>query len=326
MKPDSPETGLVDHEVHAPKGWASSARICIIVLNWNGWRDTIRCLESLLASDQAAFRVVLIDNGSTDGSVERIEEWAATRIATVVYDRTQALAHGVESEEAKMAGLGRSLVIVANERNVGFGAGNNVGLSYALACGFDAMWVLNNDTTVDAECLTRMLRELERAPRVGAVGCVVYQMDHPHTVQLWGGAHVDMTLGIAPHVMNSSASHRLNMLSGVSVLLRADALREIGLFDENFFMYWEDSDLSFRLRSAGWALRVAPEARIWHRESSSLGGSTNVTRDHYYNESLRKLFGKYSWLPAVPICFGLLARRTRRVMAVLLSRRGERRG
>jgi GT2 family glycosyltransferase len=302
------------------------ARVAIILLNWNGWRDTVYCLESLLELEQATFRVVLVDNGSTDGSVERIEEWAAARIATAAYDRTQALAGGVESEEAKIEGLVRSVVLVSNEDNMGFGAGNNVGLSYALARGFDAMWVLNNDTAVDSGCLVKMMRALESGPHVGAVGCVVYQMVHPHIVQLWGGAHVDMVLGIAPHIVSSSASHRLNMLSGVSILLRADALREIGLFDEDFFMYWEDSDLSFRLRSAGWDLRVAPEARIWHQESSSLGGRTNATRDHYYSESMRKFFRKHSWLPAVPICLGLAARRTRRATAALLSRHGEQRG
>jgi len=299
-----------------------SARVAVILLNWNGWRDTIRCLESLVDSDQAAFRVVLIDNGSTDGSIERIQEWAATRIAIVAYNRTQAVAGGVESEETRVSMFPRSLVLVLNGDNVGFGAGNNVGLSYALARGFDAMWVLNNDTTVDSGCLASMLRAIEAEPRVGAAGCVVCEMDHPHTVQLWGGAHVDMVLGVAPHITSPSSSRSLNMLSGVSVLLRAAALREIGLFDENFFMYWEDSDLSFRLRSAGWDLRVAPDARIWHRESSSLGGRTNATRDYYYNESLRKFFVKHSWLPAVPICLGLAARETRRTIAAVHPRRG----
>jgi hypothetical protein len=133
-----------------------------------------------------------------------------------------------------------------------------------------------------------------------------------------------MALGIAPHIMSPSAGHRLNMLSGVSVLLRAAALREIGLFDEDFFMYWEDADLSFRLRSAGWALTVAPEGRIWHRESSSLGGRTNAARDHYYNESLEKFFRKHSWLPAVPICLGLTARRTKQVLSGILPKSGGR--
>jgi GT2 family glycosyltransferase len=299
------------------------SHIAVVLLNWNGWRDTIRCLESLLVSDQVAFRIVVVDNGSTDGSADQVREWAAVRIATTTYDRNQALAGGIESEEAKVAMFPRSLVLVLNGDNVGFGAGNNVGLSYALARGFDAVWVLNNDTTVDSGCLASMLRAIESGPHIGAAGCVTYQMDHPHTVQLWGGAHVDMVLGIALHIMSLSASHRLNMLSGVSVLLRADALREIGLFDENFFMYWEDADLSFRLRSAGWALRVAPEARIWHRESSSLGGRTNRDRDHYYNESLEKFFLKHSWLPAVPICLGLTARRAKRVLAAILPRTGE---
>lgn len=297
-----------------------SIRVAVILLNWNGWRDTIRCLESLLETDQTSFRIVLIDNGSTDGSTDQIREWAAARVVTVAYDRTQAVAGGLESEEAKMTDLGRSLVIVTNKSNLGFGAGNNVGLSYALARSFDAMWVLNNDTTVDSGCLAGMLRAIESGPHVGAVGCIVYQMDHPHVVQLWGGSHVDMVLGIAPHVMSPSASRRLNMMSGVSVLLRADALREIGLFDEAFFMYWEDADLGFRLRSAGWNLCVAPDARTWHRESSSLGGKANVTRDHYYNESLRKFFVKHSWLPAVPICLGLTARRVKRLLAAILPR------
>jgi GT2 family glycosyltransferase len=298
------------------------SHIAVILLNWNGWQDTIRCLESLLASDRAAFRIVVVDNASTDDSVEHIEEWAAAQIATVTYDRTQAVAGGVESKEVELAGFARSLTLVPNKDNNGFGAGNNVGLSYALTRGFDAMWVLNNDTVVDSGCLSSMLRALEGGPRIGAVGCVAYQMDHPHAVQLWGGARVDMVLGVAPHITSPCASRRLNMLSGVSVLLRTAALREVGLFDEDFFMYWEDADLSLRLQSAGWTLCVAPEGRIWHRESSSLGGRTTAARDHYYNESLRKFFVKHSWLPAIPICLGLTARKVKRLLAAFLPSGG----
>jgi GT2 family glycosyltransferase len=322
MKPTAPEEGTRYQETCVVDLRAGSPFVSVIILNWNGWQDTVRCLESLLASDQAAFRVVLIDNGSTDGSLEHIEKWAATRIATTAYGRSQAIVGGVEIEEARLAELPRSRVLIHNESNSGFGAGNNIGLSYALARGFDAMWVLNNDTVADVDCLSSMLRELHGGPHVGAVGCVVYQMDGSDAVQLWGGAHVDMTLGIAPHIMGPSAIHRLNMLSGVSVLLRAEALREVGVFDESFFMYWEDSDLSFRLRSAGWKLCVAADARIWHRESSSLGGKETATRDHYYNESLRAFFKKHSWLPIAPICLGLAARKTRRMLAAVQGMHG----
>lgn len=299
-------------------------RIAVVLLNWNGWQDTIRCLESLLDLEQTAFRIVVIDNGSTDGSADRIAEWAATRIIMAQYDRTQAPAGGLDSEEARLAVHPRALVLVLNKQNAGFGAGNNVGLSYALARGFDAIWVLNNDTVVDRGCLTRMLQTIESRQNVGAAGCVVYEMDHPNTVQLWGGARVDMVFGIAPHIKSLSAGRRLNMLSGVSVLLRADALREIGLFDETFFIYWEDADLSFRLLRADWALRVASEARIWHRESSSLGGTKSAARDRYYNESLKMFFQKHSWLPAVPICFGFTARRMKRALLGVLQKNGGR--
>ncbi len=289
--------------------------VCAIVLNWNGWQDTVRCLDSLLASDRSVFRIVLVDNGSTDGSLEHIQAWASTRVDSVTYDRVQATMGGTAAGESRLSEAQRSLVLIRNDTNAGFGAGNNIGLSYALAQGFDAMWVLNNDAIVDREALTCMLQVLQEGPRIGAVGSAVYQIDHRDVVQLWGGAHVDMILGIAPHIMHSKSERRLNMLSGVSMLLRADALREVGLFDESFFMYWEDSDLSFRLRAAGWKLRVAAEAKIWHSESSSFGGKRSTTRDNYYDESLRRFFYKHSKLPIVPICLGLMARRVRRLLA-----------
>ena len=138
--------------------------VYVILLNWNGWKDTIHCLESLFRSDYSDYRVIVCDNASTDGSMEKIKAWAegkvmpdeelndqlkplvfppvAKPIAYVEYNRAEAEAGGNGSEK------NTPLVLIQNGSNDGFSAGNNVGIRYALKKNADYIWLLNNDTVV----------------------------------------------------------------------------------------------------------------------------------------------------------------------------------
>lgn len=294
-------------------------RTVVVLVNWNNPGDTVRCLASLLESHVVQLRVVLVDNASTDDSVEQIARWAASCTPFLICSAADAITRIPEHRDSPQEEARPLLFIIQNDFNAGFAAGNNLGIRCALASGSDAIWVLNNDTVVDTGCLSAMLNELERDATVGAVGSVAFDMAHPTIVQLWGGSHVDMVLGVAPHIRRPTELRALNMLSGVSALFRASALRQVGLFDERFFLYWEDADLSFRLRSAGWRLAVAADARLWHHESASLGGTASATRDQYYNRSLRLFYAKHSWLPGVPTHLGLTARRVHRLWRRLRS-------
>ena len=223
--------------------------ITVIVLNWNGAADTLRCLASLKALAPPQPEVLVVDNHSSDDSVAQILQAHPT------------------------------LTVLQTGANLGFGGGCNVGIRHALIQGADYVWLLNNDTLVEADTLSAMARTMAQSSAIGAVGSVIYDMDEPTRVQVWGGGQVQRWLGRARPLR---APGEPAFISGASMLLRADALRQVGLFDaQRFFMYWEDTDLGFRLRARGWTLAVAPQSRVWHRLSASLGqGSAQL--DAYF--------------------------------------------
>lgn len=258
-------------------------QVAIILLNWHGWRDTLECLASLEKLDYPNHRVLVVDNASTDDSVERIQ---------AVYP---------------------DIPLIVNERNLGFGGGCNVGIRKSLEDGADYIWLLNNDTKAELHALTAMVEVAEADPKVGAVGSVLYYMDEPEKVQAWGGGYINFWLGVSRHHFVLAPENRLHYLTGASLLLRREALEQVGLFDEEFFMYWEDTDLGFRLRKGGWRLAVAEGSCIWHKESASLGKKSPLL-DQYFNASAVRFFRKHAPLPAFPILIGVGGRMVKRLI------------
>lgn len=255
------------------------SKVTVIVLNWNGWADTLQCLASLYSLSTPAPNILLIDNHSTDGSVERIKQ---------AYPE---------------------LEILVTSENLGFGGGCNVGIRVALARSSDYIWLINSDATVEPKTLAAMLHQAESNPQLGAVGSVIYEWGSTELIQLWGGGRFNPWLGRSEPLRSPG---ELAFVSGASMLLRSSALREIGMFDEQtFFMYWEDTDLGFRLRRHGWQLATAEESRVWHRGSGSLGQG-NPKIDEYFVCSAIRFFRRHTPLPILPtisLLASLLAKR-----------------
>ena len=242
--------------------------VYVVVLNWNGWQDTIACLVSLQQLNYADFNLLAVDNGSTDSSVAQIKR---------ALPEVELLQTGV---------------------NLGFGGGCNAGIKLAMSRGADYVWLINSDATVDPGALSAMVRVAEQNLAVGAVGSVLYEADQPDQRQLWGGGTVNLWLGRSKHRLLPGP---LDYISGASALLRCSALDEIGSFDQSiFFMYWEDTDLSFRLRHAGWLLAVAEDSRVWHKQSASLGKRSPVL-DEYFVQSAVRFFGRYAPMPVIAL-------------------------
>ncbi len=257
--------------------------VYVILLNWHGWRDTIACLDSLASLDYTNNHVLVVDNGSTNDSVTRI--------------------HAAHPD----------VVIIETGQNLGFSGGCNVGIRRALEEGADYIWLLNNDTTVDPQALSAMVAVAEADSGVGAVGSVLYYLDSPKDIQAWGGGRVCFWSGRTHHHLAPVSSARLHYLTATSVLLRRRALEEVGLLDENtFFMYWEDTDFSFRLRKAGWHLAVADQSIVLHREHAATGKGSPLL-DYYFNESAARFFRRYAPIAAWPISIGTLGRLGKRV-------------
>ncbi len=254
--------------------------VVVVVLNWNGWPDTVRCLQSLEETDYEPCQVVVVDNGSTDDSVVRLRSLCRA-------------------------------VVLETGKNLGFAGGNNVGIRYALEQGARYVWILNNDTVVARDALSALVRAAERDPDIGAVGAVIWAMDGSR-VLAHGGGCVDLRNGRSWYV--TDGKNDVAYITGASMLIRTDALHKVGLFDERFFLYWEDTDLSFRLRAAGWRLAVAADARVWHRESGTVGEATYL-KGRYYSRGLVLFLRKHTRTPVVPAVRALrreIARAVRR--------------
>ena len=262
-------------------------RVGVVILNWNGWKDTVACVMSLQALTYANFEIILVDNGSTDGSVDHLER----EFPLVTLLQTGA--------------------------NLGFGGGCNVGIRHALSQGVDYIWLVNSDATVDPEALTALVRVAEKNPVLGSVGSVLFDADKPSQVQLWGGGRVNLWLGRSNHCLSPGP---ISFISGASLLLRRAALERVGLFDDSsFFMYWEDTDLGFRLRKDGWQLAVSSDSRIWHKQSASLGLG-NPLLDEYATRSCVRFLRRHAPMPLVSVGLMLIRMVVKRILIGRMDR------
>lgn len=296
---------------------ASEATTCIVLLNWNGGSDTLACLDSLLPVMHRGARVLVCDNASNDGSLERIEAWArgelaAPRSGDPRLDRLQTheLARPryarIDREAAQRgeADPAASLVLIDNGANLGFAAGNNVGLRFALAQqDVTHVWLLNNDTLVEADCLQRMHERLAEHDGPAVCGSVIHFFDDPARIQCIGGNRFDHRRGVA-HTSEGRYLHedsvgdvtateaRLDYLSGCSMLLPRAFLDTVGLMNEAYFLYYEEIDW-FTRAARRFELLVAAGARLYHREGGSIGsrswrrGPSLVSDRHMFHSRLR---------------------------------------
>lgn len=278
MSPDGNSVPFVDWAAQMPR-----QAVSVLLLNWNNWKDTNECLASLQHLEYGNWKVAVLDNGSTDGSVERIRK----RFPNVE--------------------------IIELDGNLGFAKGYNVGIRVALDRGADYVWLLNNDTTVDPAALRELVETAETDPKIGAVGSAIYFAIEPGRLQAWGGGYVNFWLGGPHHFFRPVADKKIHFLTAASLLLRRSMLESVGLLDEGFFLYWEDGDICFRMRAAGWRLAVAGKSKIWHKEQGSVG-KKSVPLDVYFNRSAWRFFRKHALFPRFSFWMGVMLRMLKRAL------------
>lgn len=253
-----------------------TARVTAIVLNWCKEGDTAACLDSLAASTHDALDVLLVDNGSPDGSGDRLH----ARFPDVDYLQT-----GV---------------------NLGYAGGNNRGMLHALERNADYLLVLNNDTVVDPECVTTLLRASESTGAPVVAPLILY-FDEPNLVWYGGGAFSRMR-ALGRHLReNELVDQRqtraaTTFVCGCCFLIRADVARRVGGFDESFFAYVEDVELSLRLRKAGIEMLYEPAAKLYHRVSRHDVGTPFQIRQRDRN---RRRLVRIHYGPLSRVHFGL---------------------
>jgi len=260
---------------------SSEAEVLVLILNWNGWQDTLECLESLRSSSYAAAQAVVIDNGSSDGSLDRIAVWAAQQVppvAVVRYTRAEAETGSDDAgERAAFADLphSRRLILIDNGDNLGFAAGNNVGIRFAIDRGCWAVLLLNNDTVVASEAIGAMVGLLEKQPQVMGVTPRILYYDAD---RVWNcGGDLTAFGGRRYHWHGRRADEtpqdgwrQVSFITGCAALLRTDLFCRVGLLSERFFFGEEDFEFAQRLRRARLPLACCYGATIRHKVSRSV--------------------------------------------------------
>ncbi len=291
------------------------SRVAIILVNWNSWRDTVECLESLLLLKYPDFRIVVCDNGSGDDSLNQIGSWAVLRdVPYCEYRRAEAEAGGVPSADPL-------LTLIRNDENLGFAGGNNVGLRHVMACGdVDYCWLLNNDTVVEPDALTHLVARMQKQPTVGMCGSTIRLYHDRQLIQALGGGHYCRWIGLPWHygrftqwrkkISHVRAESWMNYVEGASLLVSRQFLAEVGLMCEDYFLYFEEADWAIRANGR-FRLGYAPQSTVYHKVGGSIGTSINPATQSdtsdYFNIRNRLLFTRRFYPAALPTVWLVIA-------------------
>ncbi len=255
-------------------------KIAIIVLNWNGKEYISKSLDMLKKLDTSDYQVevVVVDNNSTDGSVKLIK---------TQYPKFH---------------------LIENRENLGYAGGNNVGIRFALENGAEWIWIVNPDVLVDPQALNELLKVATKYPRAGVLGPKIYfapgyefekeryKKSELGKVLWFAGGRIDWDNVIAQHLGVNEVDHgqldrlsQTDFVTGAALLLNAQMLKEIGLLDPKYFLYYEENDLCQRAVKNNWELWYVPTSVVWHANAqATTAGSTKVD---YYTTRNRLLFG-----------------------------------
>jgi hypothetical protein len=249
-----------------------SPLVSVIILNTNRKEDTLAALDSLKKNDYPSLHCIVLDNSSTDGSPEAIEE---------IYPEVQ---------------------LVRLEHNLGYAGNNNVGIELALRNGAQWILVLNEDTILAPDCVRFLVEAGLSKPEIGIVGPMIYHFNEPHVIQSAGGS-MD-ALWRASHMGQNELDHNqypsvheVSWISGCAIMVRRELVQQIGSIDERFFYYFEETEWCVRARRAGWKIMHVPAAKIWHKGvQRDYQPGPNVT--YYATRNQFLLLSKH----AAPIC------------------------
>jgi len=220
--------------------------IYIIVLNWNGKDDTIECVRSLQKINYDNYKIIVVDNGSEDNSVSEIER------------------------------LFPAVKIIKNKKNLGFAGGNNVGIRYAVENKADYVLLINNDTTVGENFLSELVEIGESDKRIGALGSKICFHSEPNRIWFAGGK-VNWLKNKGTHIgldeIDTGQYNKISevdYLTGCCLLIRRGVIEKIGVLAEDYFLYYEDTDFSARIKNAGYRIMYIPKSKIYHKISRSI--------------------------------------------------------
>jgi GT2 family glycosyltransferase len=253
--------------------------VAIVILNWNNALDTLECLDSVFQIDYPAYDPIVVDNGSSDDSVNRI----------------RSKYPGVE--------------LLETGKNLGYGGGNNVGIRHAIKDGASYVFVLNNDTLVAPTILKELVQVAESNPKIGIVGPIVL-LHEPQDVLYSAGSFIDWKKGATWHrglyqpagqYTELQKPEPVDFIAGCGMLVRRDLIEAAGYLDPRYYLNFEDVEWCVRAHRHGFEVYFAPGAVIWHKDSATMGRGSPVHTYYLTRNGLRFFWQNaprhLRWLP-----------------------------
>lgn len=233
-------------------------KVIVMTLNWNRKEDTIECIKSLFELDYPNYEIVVVDNGSTDGSAQAFKQNSP------------------------------NISVIENKTNLGYGGGFNVGIKYALNQRIKYVLIINNDAIADKNMLTELVKVAENDTNIGIVTGKVYSYYDPNRLQTCGKI-VNFFSGDSNNVGEGEIDigqceeiKEYEFLDDVFWLVKTEVFKKAGMYDRNFFIYYEEVDLCAKVSKAGFKLMYTPYAKIWHKgQATSTGGGVNPIYTYY---------------------------------------------
>ncbi|WP_439882427.1 glycosyltransferase family 2 protein [Pontibacter sp. MBLB2868] len=261
--------------------------VCIILVNYNGYLDTIVCLESIFSLNYPNIKVIVVDNNSPNHSLTFINEWACKFSAKIKEEDSQFhySCSRAEIEVLNIPTTQYKLITVQAGTNLGFAGANNIGMRYGLACNCDYFWLLNNDTFINDDTLPKLVQYIQ-TDKVGILGSKLCYYENPDTIQALGGKF-NKLLAVSKHIGEGEKDTGaysfgiftdIDYVVGASMFVSQGFLKEVGLLAEEYFLYFEELDWAHRAIEKGWSIGTALESTVFHKEGASAGSGQWRTR------------------------------------------------
>lgn len=288
-----------------------SPRVYIIILNYNNWQDTLECLRSVFSLKYDNFSVIVVDNDSRNGSMDRLRAWADEQPGTsapATYDfyRSEDLPSFLPGKDLP------PLVLIQNDHNAGFAGGNNVAIR-PLVGNEGYIWLLNPDIVVEQDMLAQLIRFAGDRPEKTIIGSVLKFYHHRDTIHYYGGGRVRFASATVSLVTTVEDIPRLDYISGGSLMTKISNFTRLGLLPDAYFLYWEETDWCYRARQAGFELAVCTEAICYDKGGTTIG--RGGLAEFFYTRNGLLFVSKYKRGKIVGALLFTVVRLVRRILA-----------
>lgn len=242
-----------------------NSSVAIVLLNWNSYQLTVECLESLEKLNYPDYHIFIVDNDSQDSSFEDLKK------------------------DYMMNKFNLPITFMQSGANLGFAGGNNVAIKKAYEMGYPYIWMLNNDTVVEANSLSTLVEAISKDTKTGIVGSKILYYD---TDLIWyAGGTINTWTGKTKHlgykerdIGQYNSSFQVDYVTGCSLLFKRELIDSIGLMQEDYFLYYEETDWNIRAKQENWKIVYVPDSVVYHKVSISSGGEDNLSPyvEYYY--------------------------------------------